>query len=102
MLLCTSNVLGFLSVVFLSHPIVSMDTQGRVLTANAATLRLYQKRFGRPLEMGQHLVDPANPYLMKPWQPRMDQGHCPGAPVAPLHSRLHDQGSGPRLRAPPP
>ncbi len=54
-------------------PIVSLDTQGRVLTANAAARRLYQKRLGRPLEKGQPLVDPANPSLMKAWQPRMEQ-----------------------------
>jgi PAS domain S-box-containing protein len=53
--------------------IVSMDTQGRVLTANAAARRIYQKRFGGPLENGQHLVDPANPLLMKAWQPRLDR-----------------------------
>ncbi len=53
--------------------IVSMDTQGCVLTANAAALHFYQKRFGRLLEQGRHLIDPTNPYLMKAWQPRMDQ-----------------------------
>ena len=54
-------------------PIVSMDIQGRVLTANAAALRIFQKRFGRPLEMGQHLVNPADPSLMTLWRPRMKQ-----------------------------
>jgi PAS domain S-box-containing protein len=54
-------------------PIISMDTQGRVLTANAAAHRIYKKRFGRPLEMGQHLVNPTDPSLMTLWRPRMEQ-----------------------------
>jgi PAS domain S-box-containing protein len=54
-------------------PIVSMDLQGRVLTANAAALRIYKKSFGRPLAMGQHLVDPADSSLMTLWRPRIEQ-----------------------------
>jgi PAS domain S-box-containing protein len=53
--------------------IVSLDTQGRVLTANASAMRIHQKRFGRPLVLGQPLVDPTDPTLMKLWQPRVAQ-----------------------------
>ncbi len=54
-------------------PVISMDPQGRTLIANAAARALYQKQFGRELELGQPLFGQASTQLREAWQPRLDQ-----------------------------
>jgi PAS domain S-box-containing protein len=52
-------------------PVVSMDTKGRMLTANTAARRFFEKRFGTPLRLGEYLVYPEDEQSMKLWRARL-------------------------------
>ncbi len=80
--------------------VVSLDTEGRMLTANTAARRAYQKRFGTPLQLGQPLIDPGDEESMEKWRPRLAQVlqgqplqfettmHLEGVPIV-LEYRIH-------------
>ncbi len=53
--------------------VLSLDTAGRVLTANAATRRAYQQFFGTELPVGQPLFPQGGGELGKVWGPRLAQ-----------------------------
>jgi PAS domain S-box-containing protein len=54
-------------------PVVSMDTEGRVLTANSAVKHRYRQRFDRELEPGKLFFGPWNPEQFERWAPHMAQ-----------------------------
>ncbi|WP_224366005.1 two-component system sensor histidine kinase NtrB [Hyalangium versicolor] len=53
--------------------VVSLDPQGRVITANQAAKRMYTKRRGMPLEEGQTLLPEQGTDRATLWQQRMAQ-----------------------------
>ncbi|MDY7226788.1 two-component system sensor histidine kinase NtrB [Hyalangium rubrum] len=53
--------------------VISMDPQGRVLTANSAAKQLYLQYFGKPIEVGVPLFEPAPPALRELWEQRIAQ-----------------------------
>jgi PAS domain S-box-containing protein len=54
-------------------PVVSMDIEGRVLTANSSARQLYRKRQGMELELGKPFFGPREPARFGPRAPYMTQ-----------------------------
>ncbi|MFL5349131.1 MAG: ATP-binding protein [Hyalangium sp.] len=49
----------------------SLDTEGRVITANSAAKKAYRIRFGQELQPGQSLFHESDPQLRADWMPRL-------------------------------
>jgi len=53
--------------------VLSMDSQGHVLTANAAARQRYRRFFGKELQLGQFFFDQAPPEILEAWMGRVNR-----------------------------